>query len=546
MKIKITLSATIMSMTLMLSAQTGEFTVTVWKTPQGLPPGAGNVNPPIAGDSLHDLLRDFIDTIKHHSLKLQEDTNISFFELRKNPDRDRYQLRYNPRQAYWAVRGQGDERIIPLWALLQAILRASQNPPDDPSDYNFTLWAGRYMAFFDIRYDLLESKLSGDPLRQYKEAVLAGYREYRPGPVAYFTMSPANCTAPCSVSLQSTSKNTNAQTTYRWIIDGYSELICKNPVCETQPLQSGTHTFMLIVENIDGQKDTFRTTFDIAAPQPAQPPQPYPQPYPQPVQPAPPQTPEVADGPAKPERSTPRTRNYNWQPEYALSLEMSMPAGSYRQTAEYRTNVSGWQNSSAGMARTGGTISFSLGTRMIRRYPNNNWLRQTKLRLGMQLGYLYNPYNKQTLDEQLQSYEQDLQERLAERTITAPGHQFPYAGLYIGRPIKNRAFEIAGGYLWKFTLTDVTLNYYKEDNSNHTSLLTYGQRWNRTPYLSGRLWLSFGGEQTFFMSIAYMHANFNFPRRTYSFGSESALLRLDRLPIRTVNLGLVYRFPHRN
>jgi PKD repeat protein len=546
MKIKITLSATIMCMTLMLSAQTGEFTVTVWKTPQGMPSGAGNVNPPITSDSLRSLLRNFIDgtPIKPHSLALREDTNIPFFELRKNPDRDRYQLRYNPRQAYWAVRGQGDERIIPLWTLLQAILRASQNPPDDPSDDNFTLWAGRYMAFFDIRYDLLESKLSGDPLRQYKEAALTGYRAQRPGPVANFTMSPANCTAPCSVSLRSTSENTNAQTTYRWIIDGYSELICKNPVCETQPLQRGSHTFMLIVENIDGQKDTFRTTFDIAALQPAQP---QPQPYPQPVQPAPPQTPEVADGPAKPERSTPRTRNYNWQPEYALSLEMSLPAGSYRQTAEYRTNVSGWQNSSAGMARTGGTISFSLGTRMIRRYPKNNWLRQTKLRLGMQLGYLYNPYNKQTLDEQLQSYEQDLQERLAERTITAPGHHFPYAGLYIGRPIKkNTAFEIAGGYLWKFTLTDVTINYYKEDNSNHTSLLTYGQRWNRTPYLSGRLWLSFGGEQTFFMSIAYMHANINFPRRTYSFGSESALLRLDRLPIRTVNLGLVYRFPHRS
>ena len=182
----------------------------------------------------------------------------------------------------------------------------------------------------------------------------------------------------------------------------------------------------------------------------------------------------------------------------------------------------------------------------------------TTTRIGLEVGALWNPYRRQALRDQLQHYEKDLNEMLAELTVGSPGHRFVYPGLQLEWERKGwLAINVAGGYLFKINQEDISLSYFKEDNSSHASLLTYGHRWNRAPFGSAslrfRLTKPNAGSYLdryphrktplLFLDISYQQASFNFPRRTYSFGSELALLRLEQLPVRLVKLGLILHLP---
>ena len=208
------------------------------------------------------------------------------------------------------------------------------------------------------------------------------------------------------------------------------------------------------------------------------------------------------------------------------------------------------------MALPGAAFSVAVGLQ--RKKYNTTTRNSTTTRIGLEVGALWNPYRRQALRDQLQHYEKDLNEMLAELTVGSPGHRFVYPGLQLEWERKGwLAINVAGGYLFKINQEDISLSYFKEDNSSHASLLTYGHRWNRAPFGSAslrfRLTKPNAGSYLdryphrktplLFLDISYQQASFNFPRRTYSFGSELALLRLEQLPVRLVKLGLILHLP---
>lgn len=496
-------------------------------------PAKGSASGEVKESDVKAFINDKLELKTMEYTMFLKSTNSRNFQLKKEPGMLLYELQFHPEDAYLALKGQGRERLLPLYLLLHAIAHTDlkHETCNKEAEAAADKKAGEWLAKLGVNWKDIETMLAGAKLGRGQD-LKAGYLTVRKGPTADFIIDSCSntCTAPCTAVLKSTSANVFPGTTYEWLDENNGAIkIAEGERAGLTYFQPGTGKITLRVTNPDGLSDSFTNTIRINAPagEPSAGP-----PTPSPPVPAP----NPGRSP-KPSQDKPK-RKYS-RMSLGATVHASFPLGDFRDQNIYFYGVDRW-NPDAGMAMQG------IGGELFATLRASQWLG-----FGLQAGYINYPYNGLGLRNDLEQYQLTSGYLLDNKFILSTGYSLGYYGAHLAfvHETDGWYFSAEPGFSRLFTVfqdNQVEVFYRKEDGQPQATRLLYGAP--GTP--PSNLWmgklsigkkLGYKSDHIIHLSGTFLGANYQFARQSHSFGDNSNPLILNTLRVRAAHVGIGYR-----